>query len=148
MDTDSLTSRSPRGNAAPSHGVELLRTGGADTEEGAFHVLTQGSSTHTLQGFTFIHICEQETTGGRKSMVVNSELSNTMGLCDGPGPVISLSVISLLVTNPEFPLGAFRSSVSSPCALSRTISTPGGGNKSQAQPTRLLHYSGSEIARD
>lgn len=39
-----------------SHGVKLLGAGGADTEEGAFHVLTQGSSTHALQGLTLIHI--------------------------------------------------------------------------------------------
>lgn len=43
-----LTSRSPRGNTASGHGVKLLRAGGTDTEEGAFDILTQGSSTHTL----------------------------------------------------------------------------------------------------
>jgi hypothetical protein len=43
-----LTNRSPRGHTASSHGVKLLRAGGAEAQEGAFNVLTQGSSAHTL----------------------------------------------------------------------------------------------------
>lgn len=112
IDTDiSLTSRSPRGNTVSSHGVKLLGAGGADTEEGAFHVLTQGSSTHALQGLTLIHICEPRTTaetvsGGKlrfqRPKSLSFQIKWAFLMAQTP------SSTYLLVTNPEFPLGALQ----------------------------------------
>lgn len=48
------------GATLPSHGAVLLVFVSAHTQEGPFHIFTEGFSTHATEQLTFVHVCKRE----------------------------------------------------------------------------------------
>ena len=89
VQTASLTCGEPRA-ALPGHGAVLLAFVSAHTQEGPFHIFTEGFTAHTTEQFTFVHIWKREhrpsqMCSPRLTTLCFTSCAMTGGVCGNKG---------------------------------------------------------------